>query len=205
MDIRLKFINRSDGGHQNEIVIFQKDVLANIGEMPLAWKVIKYCGRDCYHPFLYPMGYQVSVSDSYGNHSPRMPVVNGQLLTVTPTPAGRRLGPGVDSKFSSEIQVVNALPRGSVDVNIYKAGLLLARKTIVAPGQKAVFQFTPTLWIGVVSEVEQSTAVNSAVIQSVNTQLSLVGLASADIVMTGGGAGAGAEPFVFTLENMRAA
>jgi hypothetical protein len=205
MDIRLKVINRSDGGHQNEIVLFQKDVLANLDEFPLAWKVIRYCGRDCYHPFVYPTGFEVATSDEYGNYSQRVPVVNGQVVTVTATPSGRRLGPCVDSSYSAEVQVVNAQARGSVNVNIFKAGLLLACKTAVAPGQKAVFQFKPTLWIGVASQIEQSSAVNSAVIQSVNTELSLLGIASADIVMTGGGSSSNAGPFVFTLENVRSA
>jgi hypothetical protein len=203
MNIRLNVINRSDSGHQNAIVLFQKDVLADIDELPLAWKVIRNCGRDCYHPFSYPMGFEISVSDSYGNHSPRVPVVTGQALMVTPTPTGRRLGPDNASKSSAEIQVVNALPRGSMDVNIYKAGLLMARKIAVAPAQKVVFQFTPTLWIGVASQIEQSQAVNSAVIQNVNTEIILLGFTSADIVMTGGGSAPNAEPFVFTLENMR--
>ena len=43
---------------------------------------------------------------------------------------------------------------------------------------------------------------NSAVISSINTELSLLGIASADIVMTGGGSTKTATPFRFTLENV---
>ena len=43
---------------------------------------------------------------------------------------------------------------------------------------------------------------NAAIVSSVNTEISLLGIASADIVMTGGGAGPGAKPFVFTLQNV---
>lgn len=203
MDTRLNFINQSDAGYLSDVVLFQKDVLANLDELPLAWKVIRYCGRDCYHPILYPLAFEVSTSDEYGNHSPRVAVVKGQILTVTRTPSGRRLGPATRSDAAAEIQVLNDLPRGSVNVNIYKAGLLMARKTAVAPGQKVVFQFLPTLWIGVASQIQQSAAVHSAVIQSVNTELSLVGITSADIVMTGGGLGPNATAFVFTLQNVR--
>ncbi|PRP90777.1 hypothetical protein ENSA5_62110 [Enhygromyxa salina] len=205
MDIRLKFINRSSGGHQAEVVLFQRNILASIDELPLAWKVIRYCGRDCYHPLVYPTDYEVSTSDEYGNHSPRVRVANGQQVKVTPTPSGRRLGSATNSDSSAEIQVINALPRGSVNVNIYKAGLLMARKTAVAPGQKVVFQFKPTLWISVASQIMQSEAVTSAVIASDNTELPLAGFTSADIVMTGGGSGSDAAPYVFTLENMRLA
>ncbi len=203
MNIRLKVINRSDSGNQAEIVLFQRDVLARLDELPLAWKVIRNCGRDCYHPIDYPTEFEVAISDCHGNYSPRMQVANGQALSVTPTPTGRRLGTGRRPSLSSEFEVANELLRGSVDVNIYKAGLLMARKTAVAPGQKAVFRFQPTLWIGVASQVVQSTAVSSAVIQGLNTELSLLGIISADIVMTGGGSGPDAAPYVFTLENLR--
>jgi len=43
---------------------------------------------------------------------------------------------------------------------------------------------------------------NSAVVSSINTELSLIGIASADIVMTGGGAGPAATPFEFAFENV---
>ncbi|MBT9441299.1 MAG: hypothetical protein IV087_05435 [Acidovorax sp.] len=43
---------------------------------------------------------------------------------------------------------------------------------------------------------------NSAIISNINTELSLLGIASADIVMTGGGPGANSTPFAFNLENI---
>jgi hypothetical protein len=75
-------------------------------------------------------------------------------------------------------------------------------KEAVAPGQKAVFRFTPTLWIGVASQVQESRALHAAVMSSANTQLPLAGVAAADIVMTGGGTGADAQPFAFALEQI---
>ena len=44
---------------------------------------------------------------------------------------------------------------------------------------------------------------NSAIISNINTELSLLGIASADIVMTGGGPGPNSTPFQFTLENVK--
>jgi hypothetical protein len=72
----------------------------------------------------------------------------------------------------------------------------------VAPQQKAVFRFTPTLWIGTATEVVEGGPMNSAVLSSTNTELSLLGMAAADIVMTGGGGGVDATPFAFALENI---
>ena len=99
-------------------------------------------------------------------------------------------------------QVVNHLPDGAISVGVYKVGKLAAIKTSIAPGQKAAFQFTPTIWIGAVSQVDEGSVMNSAVVSSINTELSLIGIASADIVMTGGGAGPAATPFEFAFENV---
>jgi hypothetical protein len=102
----------------------------------------------------------------------------------------------------SEIEVRNALQQGSINAGIYKSGKLYAQETDVAPQQKAVFQFKPTIWIGVVSQAVAGEVMNSAIVSSVNTELSLLGIASADIVMTGGGAGPSATPFMFNLANV---
>ncbi|MNT99836.1 hypothetical protein D3C72_2427920 [compost metagenome] len=65
-----------------------------------------------------------------------------------------------------------------------------------------MFQFKPTIWIGVASQIVQGQVMNSAIISNINTQLSLLGIASADIVMTGGGPGANTTPFAFHFENI---
>src|SRR6185503_12098065 len=46
---------------------------------------------------------------------------------------------------SKEVQVLNSLPVGAINASIYKAGKLLAVKTSIAPQQKAVFEFKPTI------------------------------------------------------------
>jgi hypothetical protein len=51
-------------------------------------------------------------------------------------------------------------------------------------------------------QIVQGQVMNSAVVSSINTELSLLGIASADILMTGGGPGASAAPFAFKLQNV---
>ncbi|MFV8754431.1 hypothetical protein ACNOYE_28115 [Nannocystaceae bacterium ST9] len=202
MDIQLNFINNSNDANNSQIVIFQKNVATNFDELAVAWKVIQYCGQGDNHPFTYPMEMTVAASDSYGNFTPQMPAQNGQLFSMSLTASGDRLGATGPGTSSSEVQVLNALPSGSINANIYKNGSLLATKTAVAPQQKAVFQFKPTIWIGVASQIVQGQVMNSAIISSVNTELSLLGIARADIVMTGGGPGRDSSPFQFSLENV---
>jgi hypothetical protein len=43
---------------------------------------------------------------------------------------------------------------------------------------------------------------DSAIISNIDTEISLLGLASADIIMTGGGPGQNSTPFEFQLANV---
>ena len=200
--VKLNFINQSNDTNNSEIVIFQKNVATDYDELAIAWKVIENCGKGMNHPFMFPLQTYVSASDSWGNYTPQLAAQNGQLFSVIQSASGDVLeytGPATSSR---EIQVLNALQIGAINVNIYKNGQLLAIKNNVAPGQKAVFEFTPTLWIGAVSQIEQGDVMNSAIISQLNTELSLFGIASADIVMTGGGPGKASTGFIFTLQNI---
>jgi hypothetical protein len=144
----------------------------------------------------------VGASDSYGNFTPQLVAQPGQLFQMQLTTSGDQLVAAGPANSPAEIQVLNALPKGSINAGVYKAGKLLACKTMIAPQQKAVFQFKPTIWVGVVSQVEQGQVMNSAIMSTVNTEISLLGIASADIVMTGGGPGPNSQPFQFSLENV---
>lgn len=202
MDIKLNFINRSNDANNSEIVIFQKNVATNFDELAVAWTVIRYCAQGDNHPFTFPIGMSVAASDSWGNYTPQLTAQNGQLFAMTLTQSGDTLGYSGPGTSPTEVQVLNSLSQGAINAGIYKSGKLLAIKTGIAPQQKAVFEFKPTLWIGVASQVEEGDVMNSAILSSVNTEISLLGLAGADIVMTGGGSGPNAQPFMFNLENI---
>jgi len=202
-DIKLNFINESNDQNNSEIVIFQKNVATDFDEIAVAWKVIKNCGTGWHHPFTFPMEMFVSASDSWGNQlvTP-MAAYNGQLFHVYQSGSGSELDYVGPAPSRTEVQLRNDLSVGSINAQIYKDGKLLATKTGVSPGQKAVFEFKPTIWIGVVSQVEEGQVMNSAILSDINTEIGLLSVASADIVMTGGGTGPNATPFTFSLENI---
>jgi hypothetical protein len=79
---------------------------------------------------------------------------------------------------------------------------MIAMKTDIAPQQKAIFQFKPTIWIGVVPQVQTGDLMNQAIISQINTELSLLGVISADLIMTGGGSGTTARPYQFKLADI---
>lgn len=200
MDIKITFINQSYDQNNSKVVIFQKNVATDFGEMAVAWRVIENCGRNWRHTFKYPMSFYAAAQDSYGNVSDLKPAINGQKWTVVRTNSGDTLtlDPNPASSLN-HVEIKNALPVGAINAQIYKDGRVFAMKTGVSPQQKAVFEFEPTIWVGVVSEVEEGDIMNSAILSDINTELSLLGITSANLIMTGGGVGAAALPFEFTL------
>jgi hypothetical protein len=202
MDIQLNFINSSNDANTSSIVIFQKNVATDFDELAVAWKVIKYCGQGDNHPFTFPMTMAVGCSDSWGNYTPQLTAQNNQMFAMTLSTSGDTLALSGPATSPTEVQVLNSLQTGAINASIYKDGRVLATKTAIAPQQKAVFQFKPTIWIGVTSEVEQGQVMNSAIMSNINTELSLLGIASADIVLTGGGPGPNSTPFSFSFANI---
>jgi hypothetical protein len=200
--IKLNFINLSNDVNNSEVVIFAKNEATNFDELAIAWTVIKYCGQGDNHPFTYPMTQTIGASDSWGNYTAQQNAPLGQRFAMKLTTHGDQLVPQGPATSPQQIELLNDLARGSVNAQIYKDGRLFAIKTNLAPLQKAVFQFKPTIWIGVASQVEQGSMINSAIVSEINTEISLLGIVSADIVMTGGGAGPNATPFAFTLDNI---
>jgi hypothetical protein len=202
LDIKLNFINRSDDQNDSDIVLCAKDGATGPGEPAIAWLVIRHCGQGDNHPFVYPAQSQVGIVDAWGNYSPRLDAAPGQAFAVARTPSGDELAPAGEAGSPAEIEVANDLTDGAISAMIFKSGALYVQRTGIAPGQMAAFQFRPVLWIGAVSQVEQGEAMSSAVLQSVDTELDLYGIAGADIVMTGGGPGPNSAPFKFSLENV---
>jgi surface antigen len=202
MDIQLNFINSSNDHNDSDIVVFQKNVASGYSELAVAWLVIQRCGIGDNHPFIYPTLMQVSASDSYGNYTPRLDAYPGQAFAVSYTDSGDQLAANGNATYPTEVQLQNNLQQGAINASIYRDGRTLAQKTSIAPAQMAAFQFNPTIWIGAVSQVNQGQVMNSAIVEQVNTELSLLGIVSADIVMTGGGPGANSMPFNFTLQNI---
>jgi hypothetical protein len=201
--IKLNFINRSNDTNNSSIVIFQQNVADRFTENTIAWKVIENCGRLDNHPFLYPLNFQVTASDAYGNYTPQIVAYEGQAFEIVKSTSGDNLQlSSTPSIKPTEVEIRNNLNRGAINALCYKDGKLLAVKRDLAPGQKAIFQFQPRISIGVTSQAEEGSVLNPAVSSEITSVINLFGISSADIVMTGGGPGKDSTPFNFTLENI---
>ncbi len=143
--IELNFVNKSADMNNSSVVIFQKNVAEGFSELAAAWTTIKNCGRLNYHPFIYPMRFEVSAGDSFGNYTPHMTAFEGQAYELVEDPTGHILHLSRKRSASpSGVEVQNNLEMGSINANCIKDGKLLATKTDLAPGQKAVFEIFPS-------------------------------------------------------------
>lgn len=198
-DVTLNFINNSEITSNQRVVIFQKNAPAGLAEV-IAWKVIKNCGKGWRHPFAYTFQSNISVLDCWGNYSPLTSTEAGQQFTVKLDTSGSSLSVATGTGKPGDIEVTNEL-EGFITVGIYKDGSLFTPKLRLPPGTRSYYEFLPTLWIGIAENVEEGAFIDPAIIQEINAEISIIGIVSADIVLTGGGTGPDAKPFTFTLEN----
>ncbi|MEM0998134.1 MAG: hypothetical protein AAGN35_13685 [Bacteroidota bacterium] len=201
--VHLRLVNESNDRNNTEYVIFQKSVATSFDSLAVAWRVVRFLGTSNYHPFTYSYDLEVGASDSFGNHTPSMDAAAGQRYSMVLTDSGNELQMGGSAASPKDVEVFNGLPSGAINANCYRDGRLLSTKTSIAPAQKAVFQFKPTIFIGAASQIVEGEVLNSAILTDINTQISLIGIASADIVITGGGPGVGSQAFNFRLENVK--
>ena len=202
-EVKLNFINRSQDNNDSQILIFQKNTAEHFDEQSVAWMVIKNCKPGDNHPFNFPLHCTISASDSLGNETNRVKADNGQLFELKNTQSGPALVLTEEDVWPQEIHLMNSLPKGAMTANIYRNNRLLGIKTGMVPGQKTSFKFNTTLWIGAVSLIDEGVIINSAIVSDITTRINLYGIASADLVMTGGGPGRSAVPFSFGLENIK--
>ena len=199
-DINLNFVNQSDDTSKSEIVIYQQNQAESFDNLSVAWVVIKNCGRGDHHRFEFPMVFEVAANDSWGNHTLMLHASKGEAFEVVQAPSGniiqRASKPAANP---NEIEIVNGLTSEDITGDIFRGGRLLAFKAGVLPEHKAAFQFGPKLFIGAASGIEEGNVLSSAQVQTLNTELNLEGISSADIVMKGGDG----EPLTFSLENIK--
>ncbi|MEZ4686350.1 MAG: hypothetical protein R3B47_09865 [Bacteroidia bacterium] len=202
--IKLNLINHSNLTGNESIVICQKNREAYLENNLVAWKVISNLGPGDFHPFDYEFGLSIAAADSWGNFTPQIMVEEGSCFEMVQSPSGyalqKKSEPAADPRA---VEVINNLAMGSIAVNAYRGGKLLASFPVVDPLQKVFFEFQPTLFIGVASQIPEGDILNAALESMFDTSIALLGLSSADIVMTGGGAGPNAQPVVFSLQNVK--
>ncbi len=203
MDVKLTFINRTESPVNRDFVFFQKNLAAVFDDLAVVWKVIADCGFDDRHPFSFPLAMGIGAQDSWGNPIGlgQLPAKCGELFRVLERPSGSVIELVGPASSPTQMQLRSDFTRGAVNAQIFRDGRRLAVNNLV-PGQTAAFEFRPSLWVGAVTEMREGDLINSAILSTIDTELSLEGIASADIVATGGGRGREWQPIRFDLENV---
>jgi len=200
--IKLNFINNSSDTNNSQVVIFQKNEAAP-NAPAIAWKVIKNCVPGHNYPFTFPLQTHVAVEDSQGNLGNQHAVTPGQVYSVEAGASGHTLTPAGPATGANRVEVLNNTNQQTVTARIYRDQQLLATEHNVAPGQTAAFEFKPAISISVSPGEKPGHMLYGAIISNVNTELALEGIASADIIMDGGGPDPNPPPFSFSLQNVQ--
>ena len=201
MNIEITFINDTDDMNNTEVVIIQKNIAPSAEQTAVAWNVIENCGRGWSHAFNYPLNYSVGAADCYGNLTPQITASNGLKWELAATKSGNilELSQEPATRFKG-VEIKNNLLQGSFDAQIYRDGKLLATKKNLVPLQKAIFEFAPTIWVAAMTGIEEGQILSPILLSEFYSEISLMGINKANLIMTGGGIGPEAKPYSFILE-----
>ncbi len=204
-DIQFNFINRSVDLTEKSIVIFQENIAESFQETAVAWTVLNGVGLNDSSLFWYSSKLELAVSDYWGHISQVTEVSPGNAYELVQDLSGdviRKSSRSVANPYA--IEMWNGQENNVVNGNCLREGKLLATKRAICPREKAVFEFQPTIAIGVTSKVEEGDEINLSHLKEMCTIIPLghMPIKTADIVMTGGGTGPDATPYEFSLENI---
>jgi hypothetical protein len=203
MEIQLKLVNRSDDAGGADVVIFQKNLADPVDAPAVAWLVVSGFAPGQTYAFTYPTAVTVAASDSRGEPIPAVSAEAGQLFAVHASPDGDVLRCTDAAADERAIELRNGLAQAATDALVYRGGNVVAMKSAIPPEQTARFLFQPALWIGVAPMVRMGQVLDDLIMNDINTQLSLLDIRSADIIMSGGGGGGSpATPYRFEFDNV---
>lgn len=197
--IELRLVNQTDDAGESQVVIFQKN-LAGSSDLAVAWRVLTTSPGSSVS-FAFPFDLTAYASDSFGNFAPPAPAPLGSLLSYTTT----RLTPAGNAASSAQVQIRNDASN-PMNASVYRDNRSLGTQSGVPANEIATFAMGSAIWIGIVNNMNEGDILDSAILDAVQTQLSLLGIDAADILMSGGGpGGTHVRPHQFTLANVRRA
>ncbi len=203
MNTRLRFWNLTQVLNHPDVVIAQRPLDRRDNRTVVVWRVIRRCAHGCYRPFSYDSTAELTVSDVYGNYSPHQPAAPGSRYGVSPTFHGRRLYQEGSAANSDALQVHNGLPKGTLRAHLVNRGRVIATAGPVGPGQNALFIPHHHLCVATLDRVCDGQHLAPGDVHRLTTEFDIYGIASADLIMVGGGFSTDSKPFSFTMENIR--
>ena len=193
--IRLRVINNSSNNDLN-VIIFQKNEVADFETSAIAWTVLSNLDINKNKTVIFGselrMGYKkIDTLSETIVCTPGQQIIANEDFTM---------GYNGPSNNVNEIEIIsNVFTLAAITGRLYRSNRLLMQSNLLDNGSIGYFRTRPTLWIGVVAGINQGDIIGGEILSQVNTELGLLGIASADIVITGG---SGDNPYNFTLQNI---
>lgn len=201
--VALRLVNKTKSFNGYACVMMQKNK-ASHEEKGFPWRVFRNLEPGQAYAFEYLDQIQVAFSDNDGNLSPNYDAEPGSSFSVVKETSGLTLVQNRSSLDPTGIDIINEVEQGSFNLWCLRGGKKLAVEYNVDPNIDARFEFEPfELFLGVIlsDEVDDTQDIDPAFLPYFK-RIYLNGIASADIVIYGGGVGPSAEPFNFILENI---
>lgn len=183
-------INKSSTPNLN-LVVFQKNI-ADIDNNVIAWNTIPYTDIGQSFKFEYNTSLEMRIVDSYGSISDRINVEYGKLYEATDN--GNLIEIGV-SEYSNEFDILNNVTSPTTtNVIIYRNNKVLYKSSNLINGQTLNLRFNPTFFIGEANvvftgtttyPVRQGSIIDTTTVSNFNTEISLIGIKSTDIIISG--------------------
>lgn len=199
MQIKLNFINRSSATNNPRLAIFQQSNGGASGEPgALAWRMIGSRAIDDPGPFLLPL--QAQAGGLGADYPPQLGAAARNMDLEMDMDMDAILRRNRDAIEAAEARGNRQAEPGNASLD--SNAMAPVATTTAEPLQDAVSASAPTIRISAVSAMPAGEAMAPAPLSPVDTELSLLGIASADVVITGGGCGPSSTPISFHLENI---
>lgn len=202
METKFNFINQTTGAPNANVVIFQKNVALGSDGSAIAWRVLKNTAGGWQTEFVVPTDCKVAASDSDGKETSHLAAKKGDKFIIKKEHDKEVIKLHGKAFDPQSIEIENGLSSEQINAKVYKEGKLLAELNHGAPGQTAVFKFEPSIWIGVFGDVPQGGIIKPARMDYFPTEISLLGIKSADIIMENPKGTTDDRQFTFNLENI---
>ena len=101
------------------------------------------------------------------------------------------------------IQVQNMCEQEALICHIYRDHRLVAVQEPVLPQQYAMFRLRTSIFVSALSHIDEGGVLPLATVAAFNTEFDLLGIYSAELILTGGGSGSYAMPLRVHLENIK--
>jgi hypothetical protein len=200
-NLQLRFVNLSGDGGVSNVVFFQKNGANATGSI-IAWRVARNCGYRNYCCLPYNWETEIDMVDWNGNHCPRQAAAGDGVFHIVRKRYGKKLEAVRTEGHPTQVWVQNRLDTGAPHITLYRSGCVVARHENLIPGQWAKFDVEHWLHVVVMPCVKQGDDIAAHLGSASIAKFFLQGIASADIVMVGGGRGRDAQALRFMMTNV---